>query len=342
MFLPQFWLQCFLIVGICFYLLACGQDDRLLIKIGVNVPKTTAPTYTLMRQAMIDQANTYNAEEHLDRIEIVWNGVQDGEVGKNPAAMERQQVTTMINQGVQVLILSTVDFRSAYAILREAKSPDRPRPIPVITLDTMLGSSQIRGHLAINEIRLGEIAAKYAVEQVEGHGNILVLEGPLGSPSFRQLTIGIYRILDRYQTIRVLSKSSLANTNEGRRLTSQIIRAYAQNVQAVICVNSDLAVGAVESVDLYGMTEQIVTVGIGASRVATALIISGQHDAEVDLQPYERGKMALKLALDAYYDKLTTTDQNQTQFGPSRVITVANYTDLEKMWPNLIREQQNR
>ena len=63
MFLSQFWLQCFLIAGICLYLLACGQDDRLLIKIGVNVPKTTAPTYTLMRQAMIDQANIYNAEE---------------------------------------------------------------------------------------------------------------------------------------------------------------------------------------------------------------------------------------------------------------------------------------
>ena len=307
-----------------------------------NVPKTTAPTYTLMRQAMIDQANTYNTEKHQDRIEIVWNGVQDGEAGKNPAAMERQQVTTMLNQGVQVLILSTVDSRSAYAILREAKSPDRPRPVPVITLDTMLGSSQIRGHLAINEIRLGEIAAKYAVEQVEGRGNILVLEGPLGSPSFRQLTIGIYRILDQYRTIRVLSKSSLANTNEGRRLTSQIIRDYAQNVQAVICVNSDLVVGAVESVNLYGMAEQIVTVGIGASRVATALIISGQHDAEVDLQPYERVKMALKLALDTYYDKPIKTDQNQTQFGPSRIITAANYTDLEKMWPNLIREQQSR
>ena len=306
------------------------------------MPKTTAPTYTLMRQAMIDQANTYNTEKHQDRIEIVWNGVQDGEAGKNPAAMERQQVTTMLNQGVQVLILSTVDFRSAYAILREAKSPDRPRPVPVITLDTMLGSSQIRGHLAINEIRLGEIAAKYAVEQVEGRGNILVLEGPLGSPSFRQLTIGIYRILDQYRTIRVLSKSSLANTNEGRRLTSQIIRDYAQNVQAVICVNSDLVVGAVESVNLYGMAEQIVTVGIGASRVATALIISGQHDAEVDLQPYERGKMALKLALDTYYDKPLKTDQNQTQFGPSRIITAANYTDLEKMWPNLIRQQQSR
>ena len=306
------------------------------------MPKTTAPTYTLMRQAMIDQANTYNTEKHQDRIEIVWNGVQDGEAGKNPVAMERQQVTTMLNQGVQVLILSTVDSRSAYAILREAKSPDRPRPVPVITLDTMLGSSQIRGHLAINEIRLGEIAAKYAVEQVEGRGNILVLEGPLGSPSFRQLTIGIYRILDQYRTIRILSKSSSANMNEGRRLTSQIIRDYAQNVQAVICVNSDLAVGAVESVDLYGMTEQIVTVGIGASRVATALIISGQHDAEVDLQPYERGKMALKLALDTYYDKPIKTDQNQTQFGPSRIITAANYTDLEKMWPNLIREQQSR
>ena len=54
------------------------------------------------------------------------------------------------------------------------------------------------------------------------------------------------------------------------------------------------------------MTEQIITVGIGASRVATALIISGQHDAEVDLQPYRRGKMANKLAHAAYYDKQST------------------------------------
>ncbi len=332
----------FILLLLCF-LQSCGTDSRPVTKIGVSVPNMNTTAYKLIQQAILDEAMNYNSSMNSDRIEILWNSVQDQAAGKNVVAIERQQVKNMLNQGLRVLVLNSVDSRSAYAILRETKT----QSVPVLTLDKPIKSDQVIGHFAIDQAQLGEMAAVYAIQKLKDklladQVNILVLEGPLGSPIFRQLKIGIYRILDQYPTVHVLAKYSAANTSSGRQLTSQTLKDYAQNVQAIICVSSNLAVGAVESVDLYGMTEQIITVGIGAEHLAITLLISGQHDAEVDLQPYERGQMIFRSALDVYHDQPFQPHHENIQFAPSRIITSSNYTVLEKMWPNLISSQKDK
>ena len=329
----------FIILFLCFFQ-ACARDNRPVVKIGVSVPNTNTTSYNLIQKAIFDQLAEHNLTAQSDRIEIIWNSVQDQANGKNAVAMEFQQVKTMLNQGIKVLVLNSIDPRSAHSILRETKR----KSVPVLTLDEPIRNDQIVGHFSINQSRLGEIAAAYVVQKLKDESlvdksNVLVLEGPLGSPVFRQLKIGIYRILDQYPQVHILSKYSKADKSSGRQLASQTLRDYAQNVQAIICVNSGLAVGAVEGVNLYDMAEKIITIGIGAERSAINLIIAGQHDAEVDLQSYERGQMILQSAIDIYNDQPFQADQEKTQFAPSRIITTSNYTILEKIWPDLHSEK---
>ena len=316
-------------------LVACG-DERPTVKIGVSVPETTSPVYTLIKQAMIEHEKEYG-------VEIVWNGVTDADDKKDPVELELSQIRSMLAEGIRSLIITPVDGKKGYPILKAA----RRWHVPVISLDEMLVGIPVWGHIAVNEIGLGEAAAEYVVEQIGYKGNVLVLEGPSRVESMRNIAIGIYRILEQYRDeIRVFSQTSTLNPDAAFDLTNLMLKNYAGNIQAIIAVDSAIAVGAVQGAELHGLTDLIITVGVGAGEEACRKIISRQHDAELDLMPYERGLEALKVAVDAlnnrpfsYNGELPNGElMARTRFGPIRRITSANYLVLKHKWPNLFIE----
>ncbi len=313
-------------------LIGCSNGEPVT-SIGVSVPQTTAPVYTLMKQAMLEHEKEYG-------VKITWNGVLDKGPTHDAVLTERQGVRRMLESKIQALIIKSVDPKAAYPILREARRWN----VPVISLDQMFPSMPTHGHVTINETRLGEKAAQSTLERIGYQGNVLVLEAPVNIESMRKIAIGIHRVLDEYEDkIQVISRTSVLETSAAFDLTGRILKDYAGNIQAVIAVDSILALGGVQGVQLHGLADQIVTVGVGAGEKACHQIILKQHDAEVDLMPYERGLEALKAAVSALNDDSFSYDAQlsngeiltRTKFGPMRLITTANHLLLERMWPSL-------
>ena len=327
---------CLIVLGAA--MLAGCRGDTSTIKIGVSIPETTAPVYTLIKQAMIDGEKDYE-------IKILWNGVRDAGIKQNLATLETQQIRRMLDEGIRVLILKPVGGKNAYSILKEAERRD----VPVITLDRLLVGIKVRGHIAVDETGLGEAAAQYALKQIGYKGNVLVLEESTGAESFRNISLGIYRALDQYSDqIRVHSRASRLHPDAALDLTDRVLKNYAGNIQSIIAVDSTLAVGAVRGVQLHELTDQIITVGVGAGEEACRQIMFKQHDAEVDRMPYQRGQAILKAALDAVKDRPFAFDSElsngriltKTKFGAIRLITPANYSVIGRMWPNLFEDKK--
>ena len=325
-----------LIIPVAMVLAGCSEDRTL--KIGVSVPETTAPVYTLIKQAMIDGEKDYG-------VKILWSGVRDAGVKQNLATLETQQIRRMLDEGIRVLILKPVGGKNVYSILKEAER----RNVPVITFDQLLVSINVRGHIAVNETGLGEAAAGYALEAIDYAGNVLVLEESTGTDSFRNISLGIYRALDQYSDqIRVHSHASPLDADVALDLTDRVLKNYAGNIQAIIAVDSTLAVGAVRGVQLHELADQIVTVGVGAGEEACRQIMFKQHDAEIDTMPYQRGQEVLKAALDALNNRPFSFDAElpngriltKTKFSTIRLITPANYSVVGRMWPNLFEDKK--
>ena len=313
-------------------LVGCNNEAPV-ISIGVSVPQTTAPVYTLMKQAMLEHEKEYG-------VKITWNGVLDKGPTQDDVLTERQGVQRMLESKIRALIIKPVDPKAAYPILREARRWN----VPVISLDQMLPSMPVHGHVTVDETRLGAEAAQYALEQIGYKGNVLVLEAPVKIESMRKIAIGVHGVLDQYaDKIQVISRMSALDANAAFDVTGRMLKDYAGNIQAVIAVDSTLALGAVQGVQLHGLADKIVTVGVGAGEKACRQIIQKQHDAEVDLMPYERGLVALKAAVSALneddfsYDAQLPNGEilTKTKFGPTRLITTANHLLLERMWPSL-------
>ena len=329
------WICLTILIAIVFA--GCGGDTST-VKIGISIPETTAPVYTLIKQAMIDGEKDYG-------VKILWNGVRDAGVKQNLATLETQQIRRMLDEGIRVLILKPVGGKNIYSILKEAER----RTVPVITLDQLLVSINVRGHIAVNETGLGEAAAEYAIEEIGYTGNVLVLEESTGVESFRNISLGIYRALDQYSDkIRVHSHASPLDADVALDLTDRVLKNYAGNIQAIIAVDSTLAVGAVRGVQLHELADQIVTVGVGAGEEACRQIMFKQHDAEVDTNPYQRGQEVLEAALDALNNRPFSFDAElpngriltKTKFSTIRLITPANYSVVGRMWPNLFEDKK--
>lgn len=313
------------------------DDNNPLVKIGVSVPKTTAPVYVLMKQAMIEHEQEYG-------VKILWNEVRHEGAQQDAVVLERRQIQEMFEDGIRALIFKPVDVSAAYPILMEA----RRWRVPVISLDRMLVSMPVRGHITVDEVRLGEEAARYAIAKIGHKGNVLLLEGSAGTESLRNIAIGVYRVLDQYpDAIHVFARPSALTVEAAFDYTNRMLKNYAGNIQAIIAVDSTLAVGAVRGVQLHELVDRIVTVGVGAGEEACRQIMSKQHDAEVDLMPYERGLTAFKAAMNALDDQSFAYDAQlpngdiftKTKFGPVRLITSANFRVLERIWPDLFLQK---
>ena len=145
-------------------------DNSAQVKIGVSVPAAAAHVNLLMKQAMIEHGLEYE-------VEILWNEVRHEGPPQDAVVLERRQIKEMFQAGIRALILKPVNGSAAYPILLEA----RRWGVPVFSLDNMLVSMPVRGHIAVNDVMLGEEAARYAVAQIGHKGNVLLLEGSAGN-----------------------------------------------------------------------------------------------------------------------------------------------------------------
>ena len=95
---------------------------------------------------------------------------------------QKEQVSTMITQGINVLILAPNDGNAAAAIVEEAKTED----IYVISYDRLVtGTDLVDVYITFNSWRMGQINGEYIVEKLvekygEPKGNVVLLKGDPG------------------------------------------------------------------------------------------------------------------------------------------------------------------
>ncbi len=118
-------------------------------------------------------------------------------------------------------------------------------------------------------------------------------------------------------------------------------------IDVVLANDSTLAMAAVEFLKTGGYDKSVLTVGAGADEKASQGLVSGEHDAEVDLQPEMLGRFALDAAVGLaktgywqYDEKVNNADYSvPARIVPVRLITAKNAYLLEERWKGLKKSQ---
>ena len=216
--------------------------------------------------------------------------------GQQQQENQIRAIRTFIAQQVDVIGVSPVVETGWDSVFQEAKDAG----IPIILVDrrALVSEESLYDYLGSDFIEEGESAARVMVDLLEGKGKIVELSGTIGSAP----------AVDRYSGLGGYPELS-RNGNycfgigrfyqgEGGRSHGGFMRIYGDEIDAVYAHNDDMAIGAIQAIEDFGLKpgEDIKIVSIDAIREAFQMMIDGKLNATIECNPL-LGPQFFELAL---------------------------------------------
>ncbi|MGO2468451.1 MAG: substrate-binding domain-containing protein [Microbacterium gubbeenense] len=185
-------------------------------------------------------------------IQLQWNSA-GGDV-----STQANQVDQYVSAGVDAIIIVPVQADSLGPQVQSAKAND----IPVVAVNTSLTGVELDASVQPDDVAAGAQEATQMVDALGGEGNVVILEGPLGSSPQIDRGAGIEEVLAENPDMKVLAQDT-ANwkRDEAVNKMKNWISAFGDDIDGVISQNDDMALGAIQALREAGMTD-VKVVGI--------------------------------------------------------------------------------
>lgn len=256
---------------------------------------------------------------HAEELGNVTIDMQDAEGDINK---QLEQAETMLTKGVDAVILNAVDVEGSAPIVDLFIEAG----IPCIECNTLTNNAESATcYVGSDDVDAGRIQAEYLLEVLPSDARVCYMMGPIGvSPQIYRLE-GITTYLFDVTDIEVL-QSQTANWKraEAMALAETWLTQY-QDLDAIICQNDDMAMGALEAAEGMGRKEGLIIIGIDAITDAVAAVADGRLDATVFQDAAGQGAGALDVAIACAKDGLLKTDDVMIPFLP---VTIENIADF--------------
>lgn len=183
-------------------------------------------------------------------IELLWNSAN------NDVATQASQVESLINQGVDAIIIVPVQADSLQPQLEAAQEAG----IPVLAVNTTLSNEElITSAVLPDDVAAGAQEMQMMADKLGGKGNIVILQGPLGSSPELDRTEGINSVLANYPDIKVLAIDT-ANwaREEAVNKVKNWISSFGDDIDGIVAENDDMGLGAVQALKEAGMSVPVV------------------------------------------------------------------------------------
>lgn len=212
---------------------------------------------------------------------------------EDSAAKQLSQVEDLITRKPDLLLLAPVDSDVLVSAVEAAHRAN----IPVITIDRTVNSDKVLTFIGVDDVAGGRAAGEYVVDRLNGKGNVIMLEGVMGSSAQRDRAQGFEEVISQYEGMKMLAKQT-ANFNrvEGMNVTENLLQAHP-DVDAIFAQNDEMALGALRAIEAAQKQGQIIVVGFDADPEAKDAVRLGEMDATVEGSPYKLGIMGINAAL---------------------------------------------
>lgn len=191
-------------------------------------------------------------------------------------SLQVEQVSNYIAQGVDMILMSPVDAAACGVVVTEAREANIPMIIVNSKLDNL---DEAVCYVGCDDTTAGETLMQFVVDQLGGSGNIAILRGPDGLDAQIKRTAGFDMILGQNGGISVFdSQAADWKTAEAMAITENWLQNTTLN--AVVCENDEMAIGAVEAIKGEGLTcDDVMVVGIDGIPSAVESIAAGEMRA---------------------------------------------------------------
>jgi ABC-type sugar transport system substrate-binding protein len=198
---------------------------------------------------------------------------------------------------VDVIGISPIVETGWEEVFQEAKDAG----IPIILVDrrATVPDNLYVTYLGSDFLEEGRNAARVMAKLVDGKANIVELVGTIGSAPANDRYSGFREILTVYPEMKIIDSESGDFTRaRGREVMKGFLTKYGNSITAVYSHNDDMALGAIQAIEEYGLRpgEDIKIVSVDAARGAFEAMIAGKLNATIECNPL-LGPQFFELAL---------------------------------------------
>lgn len=199
-------------------------------------------------------------------------------------------VDAMIQQDLDGIILATVDSNRLVPVVEKAIADN----IPVVAVDTPINSPEILTTVAFENFRAGQTVGAWVVEQLQGKGKALIINGPVNQVNAIERRNGMLAGLETGD-IQILDiRSANWTSDAAREITAQWLDKFDQ-IDVILAANDEMALGALEEVQTRD--RDILITGFDSIKTAVEAVKTQKLGATVVQPSALQADISIKLLL---------------------------------------------
>jgi ribose transport system substrate-binding protein len=232
--------------------------------IGLADATLSAPFFEGIRQGVEDMAARLCYT-------VIFQSADDG-------ATQTNQVQVMLAQKIQALIYIPSGADAASVPVTDANAAN----VPVIAVDRYATTGKYVTFIAADSVPGAAKICDYLAQGIGGKGDILVIQGQIGTTPYLARTQGCNQALANYPNIHIVGQAPANwDRTQGYNVSSDLLQAHPSAV-GIFGMSDDMAIGAAQAAAAAGKTEFIV--GFDGLPDALQAIKDGKQQATM-LQP---------------------------------------------------------
>lgn len=169
-----------------------------------------------------------------------------------------KDVEDLVQRGVDILIVGPVQSQGSMAAIDVATAAG----IKVVVIARGSDSENVTTGVVFNEAQFGINQGEQILKDFPDGANIIYLYGPVGAGYVEQQYNALLPVLEKNPKMNLLQKydSPTDTAADGMKNTEDALIRY-ENIDAIVCPNDDLALGAVRAVEAAGKIGEIYIYG---------------------------------------------------------------------------------
>lgn len=290
---------------------AQAQDgEKQLESIGISVGLLGNPFFVATIKGIEDRAKEINPDVEVTSVSA------DYDLNK-----QASQIDNFIASGVDIIMLNAVDAKAIAPAVKRAQNAG----IVVAAFDVSAPGSDVT--VMTDNVAAGRKACQYIVDELEGKGDVIIINGPQSSSIIDRHT-GCKEVFEANEGINILSddQNGQASRDGGLDVMQGLLTRY-DHIDGVFAINDPTAMGAALAAKQLGRDEFIITGVDGAPAIEEELLKDGTLiKASASQDPYVMAGEALKLGYDVF---MGNTPEEDTVLLEPELITAENVADYQ-------------
>lgn len=289
---------------------ACGdssQEEEYAYTIGLSMNTQTNPFFVSVKEGVQKAADDNN-------IMLYITDAQD-----DPTT-QMKDIENLVTKKPDAIIIDTCDSDAIVSSIEMCNDAN----IPVFTMDRQANGGIVVAHIGYDAIKSGKLAGQYLVDQLNGEGKIVELQGIMGTNVAQNRSKGFYEIMDANPDMVVVA-SQVADFDRAKAMsvTENILQANKE-IDGMYCANDEMLLGALEAVEAAGREDEIVMIGCDDIDETQIAIKEGRVNATIAEPPFFLGKAILNTA----FDYLEGKDVEENVVLDNQLVTIDNVDTL--------------